>query len=80
MLNCPADPPADEYQACRIYSSQLYVLSEGKLSEMVSETSAPPEQILFPGLRAGLWYSKLRDIYRVTDMPDDVFFFKGCSE
>lgn len=79
MLNCPAQLPADEYQACLIYSSQLYQLTDGKLGEMVSGSNPAPELILFPNLRATLWYSKLRDIYGVFDMPDDVFRLKGCA-
>lgn len=80
MLNCPADPPHEDYKSCLLYSSQLYALSDGKLSEMVNESNPPPEQILFPGFHVSLWYSKLRESHGVTDMPDDVFFFKGCAE
>lgn len=80
MLNCPAEPEADAYKACLIYSSQLYVLDGGKLSEMVGESNPPPEQILFPGFRNTLWYSKLQYIYGVMTMPADIFHFKGCSD
>jgi hypothetical protein len=79
MLNCPAEPPSEDYQSCLIYSSQLYQLTGGRLGEMVSDSSSPPETILFPNLRTTLWYSKLRDIYGVFDMPGDVFRFKGCA-
>ena len=78
-LDCPADPSPEEFEVCNLYEDVPYALTGERLHHLPPESEAPPDQILFPDLQGTLWYSKLRDIEGITDMPWDVFQFAACA-
>jgi hypothetical protein len=69
-----ADPAS-----CRVWEGSVYEVRDGTVSYIAAADRPAPEQILLPDLGGSLWYSNLRYVHTIEDMPWDVFTFRECG-
>jgi hypothetical protein len=68
-----------EPESCRVWEGAVYEVRGGVINHVASEDDPAPEQVFLPDLGASLWYSNLRQIHGIENMPWDVFTFRECG-
>lgn len=77
-LRLPCEDDAEE-ASCKVWEGAVYEVRGGKVGYIGAADRAAPEQILLPDLGGSLWYSNLRYVHAIEDMPWDVFSFRECG-
>ena len=73
--------------ACTLWDGVVYALVDGRIAELphwvedVPADDRAPQQILFPGFAANVWYSMLREeAFPGEDMVTDTFDLIACAK